>query len=245
MQHPPVAARGKLSLTGDAADDGGRTMPRTDLYTTIHKAIRSEIFETTRAVARADFAEVDDAGRAAAAIRRLVGFLDEHALHEDEVLMPELARAAPELHAALEADHVRVDGLHRDLVTTTARLEGATQAERLALGQRLHERIVRLATEQLRHMDREEQEAQPVLWARFSDAELEALHGRIVGSIPPARMAEWLTVILPAVSVPERAVLLGGMRAAVPPPVFDALTAPARAALGERGWAATAAAIGT
>ena len=158
-------------------------MARIDLYGPVHKALRSELFEVARGVARTDFANVEEAGRTAAAIGRLVGFLDEHAEHEDEVVMPELAAVAPELFADLEADHARVEGLHRDLAALAARLEGATAAERVALGTRLHERAVRIVAEQLRHMDREEHEAQPALWANRTDAELEPMHGRILAAM--------------------------------------------------------------
>jgi hypothetical protein len=56
-------------------------------------------------------------------------------------------------------------------------------------------------------------------------------------------MAEWLGIMLPALSMPERAGMLGGMRQ-VPAPVLEILTAPARAALGAQAWAETAAAAG-
>lgn len=219
-------------------------MARIDLYGPVHKALRSELYEVARGVARTDFAKVEESGRTVAAIQRLVGFLDEHAEHEDEVLMPELAAVAPELFADLEADHARVEGLHRDLAALAARLQGATEVERVALGTRLHERVVRIVAEQLRHMDREEHEAQPALWANRTDAELEAMHGRILAAIPPPRMAEWLGIMLPAISMPERAGMLGGMREQVPAPVLEVLTAPARAALGAQAWAETAAAAG-
>jgi hypothetical protein len=56
-------------------------------------------------------------------------------------------------------------------------------------------------------------------------------------------MAEWVAVMLPAVSLPERAAMLEPMARQLPRPVLDELIAPARAALGER-WGATARAAG-
>jgi hypothetical protein len=217
---------------------------RLDMYGTVHKGLRASLFATAALAGRTDFASAEESAAAAAATERLLRFLDEHARHEDGVVMPVLAELAPELHADLRAEHARTDGLQREVEATAARLAGAAPAERVSLGRRLHERLLRLAAEHVHHMQREEQEANRALWAHLDDAALEALHGRIVGAIPPPRLAEWLALMLPALSLPERAALLGGLREKVPPPALLELTAPARAALGGDGWARTAAAAG-
>lgn len=217
---------------------------RMDLYSTVHKGIRARLFATAAAVARTDFDDGAETAAVVAEARALLGMLEEHSHHEDAVLMPELARLCPVLHAELQADHARVDGLHHDLHGILARLDGASGAERAALGRRLHERVGTLVAEHLHHMLREETEANRTLQANHDDAALAALHGRILSAIPPPRMAEWLGVIVPALSRPERLQLLGGLRAQVPPGVFGDLTAPARRALGAEAWAATAAAGG-
>lgn len=220
-------------------------MARLDLYGTVHKGLRAALFSTAAKAAGSDFTSAAEARAAAGAVRDLLGFLDEHAALEDGVIMPELERIGPEVHAALQADHSRLDGLQRDLATVAERIESADDAAmREALGRRLHDRLGRLAAEHLLHMQREEQDASRLLWAHRSDEELRALHVRITGRIPPPRMARWLAIMLPAVSAPERAAMLGGLRAAVPPPAFGELTAPARAALGEAGWASAVAAAG-
>ena len=51
--------------------------------------------------------------------------------------------------------------------------------------------------------------------------EVLALHGAIVGSIPPDEMARSLAFMLPAMNVDDRTELLGGMRMAAPPEAFD------------------------
>jgi len=220
-------------------------MARMELYGTVHKGLRAALFSATARAAGSDFASEAEARAAAAAARDLLGLLDEHAALEDAVIMPELARLAPEIHSALHDDHSRLDGLQRDLTAVAERLEAAGDpAMREALGRRLHDRLGRLAAEHLLHMQREEQEGNRILWAHRSDEELRALHGRVTGSIPPARLARWLAVILPAVSGPERSEMLGGLRAALPPPAFGELTGPARAALGEATWASAVAAAG-
>lgn len=217
---------------------------RVDLYGNVHKGLRAALFGTAALAGRTDFEHADEVQAAAAAVRRLLGFLDEHAAHEDAVVLPVLASLAPELHADLQAEHARLDGLQREVLALADRLPGAPSPERLALGRRLHDRLFRLGAEHVQHMLREEQDATRVLWAHLDDAALGALHGRILGAIPPARMAEWLALMLPALSLPERTAVLAGLRARVPPAALHDLTAPARGELGATAWAVTAAAAG-
>ncbi len=221
---------------------------RVDLYGSVHKGIRSLLFATVGKVARADFAREDEAASALDAVERLFLLLEEHAEHEDRVVMPVLRRLSAEVYTALEDEHARTHGQQAELEKLASRLREARGdgrlEERVALGRRLHARLCVLVAEHLRHMDREEAEANRVLWAHLTDAELWALHEQIVREIPPPRMADALSVMLPAMSLPERAALVGSLHANVPATVFVQLTGPARDALGADGWAATAAAAG-
>jgi hypothetical protein len=217
---------------------------RFDLYAGVHKGLRAALFEAVALAARTDFGSDEESLRAAAAVRRVLGFLGEHATAEDAVIVPELLALAPELHAELLSEHARTGGLERDVLQVVARVEGAAGVERESLGRRLCDRLARLTAEHLRHMQREEQDANRVLWAHRTDEELLALHARILGVIPPPRTAEWLGIILPALSTPERANVLRGLREKVPPPALLTLTAPARAAMGDAAWARAAGAAG-
>jgi hypothetical protein len=64
---------------------------RVDLYTPIHKAIRSVLFSTTATFARTDLADEADAREALQGVQRLIEILRDHAEHEDSHVMPLLA----------------------------------------------------------------------------------------------------------------------------------------------------------
>ena len=213
-------------------------MSRMDLYGKVHKAIRAELFEAALRAARTDFADARESAAAADAVRRVLDLLARHAEHEDAVVMPELRALAPELFHDLAAEHARTDGLQRELERLVERVGSESAAERASAGRRLHDALLALAAEHLRHMAREEREANRVLWAHRSDEELHGLHLRILARIPPAEMATWFAILLPAVSPPEQAEVLAGLRAAVPSPAFEELVGPAREALGPEAWAA-------
>lgn len=205
---------------------------RIDLFSNVHKGLRAALFETATLVSRTDFASVDDAAVAASRCATTLRFLDEHTGHEDAVVMPELQALSPELHVSLQSDHARTTGLERELAQLVDRLARASVAERVSLGRRIHDRVWTLAAEHVHHMQREERDAMRMLWAHRSDDELRAMQGRILARIAPPRTADWLALMLPAMSVSERAAVIGGLRASLPAEVLGALLAPARAALG-------------
>jgi hypothetical protein len=184
-------------------------MQRIDLYAPVHKGLRATLCDTATLLGRTDFQARDESRAAAAAVARILRFLDEHAAHEDALVLPEILRHNAELHSELRSDHARIEGLQGEVAALAARLEAASAIERVSLGARLHERMWGLVAEHARHMQVEETRANRVLHANATDEELLAIQGRIVGAIPPARMAEWMALILPAISAPERAALEG------------------------------------
>jgi len=97
-----------------------------------------------------------------------------------------------------------------EVVRLLARLDEAPQAECAGLGRRLHSALACFVAEYLRHMEREEGETNRRLWAHFSDEQLGALQGRIIAAIEPARLSQWMELILPELNALERAALLAG-----------------------------------
>jgi len=219
-------------------------MNRPNRYQPIHKALRAALFDATVLVARADFTDPGEATVAARTVATLLDLLDSHAHHEEEFVMPVVARYAPALIATLETEHGRLEGLQAELRALLPRTCSDVTAEREAAGQLLGRALTLLVADHLRHMDREETEAMPVLWAHQTEAELDATDARIRAAIPPERMPVMLRLMLPAMSTAENASLLAAARAQMPPPVFAQVSGLAREALGPERWARTARRVG-
>ncbi|HEY1907061.1 MAG TPA: hemerythrin domain-containing protein [Myxococcaceae bacterium] len=219
-------------------------MNRPNRYQPIHKALRGALFDAVSLVARTDFADPDEATFAARSVASLLDLLDGHAHHEEEFVMPVVARHAPALVATLEAEHGRLEGLQAELRALLPRTCSDVTAEREPAGQLLGRALTLLVADHLRHMDREETEAMPVLWGHCTEAELDAMDARIRASVPPERMPAMLRLLLPAMSTPEQVGLLSAARAQMPPPVFAQLTRLAREVLGPERWARAARRVG-
>jgi hemerythrin-like domain-containing protein len=219
-------------------------MNRPNRYQPIHKALRAGLFDATVLVARTEFADAGEATVAARTVATLLDVLDSHAHHEEEFVMPVVARHAPALIASLETEHGRLEGLQAEIRALLPRTCSDVTEERETAGQLLARALTLLVADHLRHMDREETEAMPVLWAHLTEEELDAMDGRIRASLPPERMPVMMRLMLPAMSTAESAKLLAAARAQMPPPVFAQLSGLAREVLGPERWARTARRVG-
>jgi hypothetical protein len=86
--------------------------------------------------------------------------------------------------------------------------------------------------ETLAHFD-EEERGMEVLWARCTDEELSGILAAFNASRAPAEALADIEAMLPALSHPERAAMLGGMRARMPAEAFAAVRAAASRSLSE------------
>jgi hypothetical protein len=210
---------------------------RYDLYGPVHKGLRRAMTDMLVRLGAADFNDDDARRRLLDDLTALLEVSRSHILHEEQ-----------HIHAALEAhDHRVVSDAahahdhHRDsFETLEALIADATLAEpaaRPAAARALYLAFSVFVADDLAHMAHEEQVMQPILHARFTDAELAALEGAILADLSPAESMLFMRMMLPAVSPDERFAMLSGMRAAAPAPAFEAvMQQAARPALDDAQW---------
>jgi hypothetical protein len=101
----------------------------------------------------------------------------------------------------------------------------------------LYQRFCAMAAEQLLHMQREEEELNPLLWALYGDDELRAIHHRLLAACdaPLLRLlVGWMAV---ALAPRELAGLFALVRRLAAPTDLDALLDQAQQRLGPARWA--------
>lgn len=192
-----------------------------DLYRDIHKGIRAELFALTLAAGRTDPA--DRAGRAAlgAHVDDVMALLIEHAHHEDGAIQPQLEQHLPAMADAIESDHAHLEGTIEVLRQQGAALVEIEPAEARGAVHRLYVELAAFTSRYLTHQDLEERRVMPALQDAIGVEAVVAVHGAIVGPMPPDQLVRSLAVMLPAMNVEDRTELLAGMRAGAPPEAFD------------------------
>lgn len=166
-------------------------MKRTDLFLSVHSDLRVAMFATAVRLARADVADPAAADAAFAQTRRVLGLLRDHAQHEERSILPVLRRHCPELATGLASEHQLIAGQEARLALLLDQMSEGVPARRSALASRLQGQWHRVMAHHLVHMQREEEEANRVLQAHYSDVELEVLRDAPVPASLSAELQQW------------------------------------------------------
>jgi hypothetical protein len=179
---------------------------RVDVFTPIHKALRRRLFDVAAQAARTDFAVAAAAAETAAAVAAMLELCREHAALEDRHYQPIIEAVAPALARELAAQHEALEAATDTLEAILPLVAGADEPSRVSLGAELVRRVNLLVAEQLRHMDREEREAAPLVGA-LDETTLAALRARVRADVAPAHRPTWGVLLGAALSPREFAAL--------------------------------------
>lgn len=217
---------------------------RADIYGGVHKALRAFMFDTLARLGRCDAADRHDLDDALAQAHTLVALMRAHLQHEDTVLHPAMEARAPGSASHTADDHLEHVAALDAMSATLDALAACDTGRRGAALYRAYLQLAQMVGDNLLHMQVEETHNTQVLRATHDDAEIGALIGRIIASIPPAESALWHRWMFVAMNHDERLGLLQAIRAGAPAEVFDAEVARARDVLGPRDWGRLANALG-
>lgn len=218
--------------------------PRFDMYTGIHKALRAFMSDTLLAVGRMDPLDEDDVAQASARVLDLLAVCAGHLRHENAFVHAAIEARAPGASAAIgheHEDHVKHIARLSDLVVV---LRGAALVDRSAAAVRLYRELALFIADNFEHMNVEESAHNAVLWARYTDAELVAIHDALVASIEPQEMMAIARWLVPFQNPQDRFHLLADMRAKAPAPAFQAVMDLVQPLLTAREWGKLTGALG-
>ena len=209
---------------------------RFDMYSGIHKALRALMADTLLAVGRMDFDDELELAQVTQRVLELLDFCRSHLEHENEFVHAAMEARAPGASDAIAHEHEEHVKHIAHLADTVAALRVSIEQHRAAMAAVLYRELALFIAENFQHMHVEETAHNAVLWARYTDAELVAVHDALVASIPPEAMMYIARWMVPFMNPQERAAVVGGMKAKAPEAAFEAMLATARPHMGEREW---------
>ena len=226
-----------------------------DLFTPIHKAIRSMIFDLAGRLQTADFADVARSKALLADLEHefsvalsagcILCLLHRHAADEEEAVFPAVAEFDSNLVRGFIEEHHdiarRLEGITRMSkdVATLARPE-----ERIDFGAALTRTANDFFTFYLAHLNREEAELVPFMRAHFTDEQMRSMRGAIMGGMPRDRMITIFRWMLPSLNVTELTALLRGIQREAPPTLFQLISGIAAERVDPDRWQTVKARVG-
>jgi Hemerythrin HHE cation binding domain len=206
-----------------------------DLFTPIHKGLRSMIYSLSGRLQTNDFADAAATGALMTdlendfAIARTAGcalcILSHHAVDEEAVIFPSVAPVANRLITELISEHHDLTRRELEIAKQGHDLLSMNSPEaRIAAGVQLNIAANQLFGAYISHMNREDAELVPLMQTHFSDPEMGAIQGKIIAQMPPDRVFAILGWMLPSLNVTELSGLLASLKGLAPPPVMKAIS---------------------
>ena len=208
--------------------------PRADPYTAIHKALRHFMADTLVRIGSMDVRDAEEAGGALEQLGGLLAMLRAHVSHENTFIHVAIEQRRPGAQHRVGDDHDNHLATIDELETEARALLNARDREGAAL--RLYRQLALFAAENLEHMHVEETSNHALLWELFSDAELIALHDRLMASVPVSTLAASLRWFAGALNFEELTALLGAMKSTLPTEGFAAALDGVRLQMSEARW---------
>jgi hypothetical protein len=191
-----------------------------DLYRDVHKGIRAELFALTASTGRLDVADGDAVSALVARLLRFLDLLDDHATHEEQHLGRLVAGVDDALAERVAHEHRVVEATMTDLRELGAVARAAPSEARRVAVHRLYLAAASFTSEYLAHLSTEELEVMPVVAAQTPLDELLDVSARLVGSIVPADLDDYIAIIVPAQNPADRLEMIAGMREGAPAEAF-------------------------
>ncbi|WP_303977800.1 hypothetical protein [Dongia mobilis] len=193
---------------------------RHEIYHLVHKGLRAAMSD---ALARLGRVDLDAPDEALAAVADLLQLCAEHLAHENAFLHTAMERAVPGSASACAEDHLHHQKTILDLEARLSAVRHAAMPARERAMKVLYRLLAGFVAENFQHMEIEESTNTQLLWTHYTDQELLAIEQQIHAHIKPERMLTWLRWILPSVTRQQRAKMMRGMQAGMPPELFSAV----------------------
>jgi hypothetical protein len=205
-----------------------------DLFTPIHKALRSMLYSLSGRLQTNDFADLAQTGALMADLEhdfeaaRSAGctlcFLNHHAVDEETAIFPATKKVGERLVGQLIEEHHELTRRELEIAKAGhALLEMPSADARVRAGVRLNQSANELFAAYIAHMNREETELVPLMQEHFTDEEMIGMRSAIMGALPRERMFFILEWMLPSLNTTELSGFVASLPQGAPPPFVKAV----------------------
>lgn len=196
---------------------------RYNLYTAIHKGIRSRLCESIVELGRLDDTDTQVVLQQLDKTTDLLILCQQHIEHENQFIHPVLREFQQGQPLVVDEDHHEHQQEIQQMLGDIDHIRSLPALRRRHFLHELYARFTVFVAENLLHMNHEETVCAQVLFDHFNDAEIIAIEQRLVASMPPQEGYESLLLILPNITHSERRTMLLELQQAMPYEVFSGL----------------------
>lgn len=195
-------------------------MPRYDLYRSVHKFIRRELFQFGEKLGKTDFRNKEAVIATKESFDGLAFDLTMHAQKEEKWFTPLFKSKGSVVSQHNEKEHSDQPAELKSLQDLfTAAIETADTETRIVQGNHIRSSYDIFLAHNLQHFYEEENVLMPELWSLYSDAELRHVTIESYKALPPFVLLDSAN-FFPVLDYIEKHTYLEDLKAACPPETF-------------------------
>lgn len=199
-------------------------MVRFNTFKKIHKGLRYLMFDTAIRAQQTDFMNETECLALVHQIEEMLMLFESHAHNEDHYLLAPVTKFDQAISQVFEAEHEEDHQLGVDLKQSLVHWEQAqTSIKRFVAGEHLLHCLNEFIAFNLRHMNKEEDILNKVLWLHFTDDEIKSFEQEIIKNTPPEKMRLYAVWMVRALNNQEITTWLREAKQHAPPPVYEML----------------------
>ena len=228
----------------------GQEFPQSDManmhkkqihvYASVHKGIRNLFALVTFQAGNTDWTDSAEVSILHGEWKVALKLLNSHQEYENRIIHPVLDKVSFGSHRGYEAEHHvhwkilnRLDSQFKHLLN-----DNVSETERSEIGLDFYRQLNMFYADFLKHLNREETEAEQILNSRCLPESLTRMLEQIISSIPQDEMLLYIYCIFPAINLPECMDLMKSIKRAVPKESLSSLEGHVRKIRGESDWKA-------
>jgi len=197
---------------------------RLNSFNLIHKALRALLYDTASTLQQTYFVDAEEAEIALSKIETVIEQFEEHAYHEDNIILPSVQAFDPALVDDFESQHEEDHELGeklKNLINVFRSIED--DEEKIHCGSAINKSFRDFLVFNLEHMSKEEIEINRVLWKHYTDEDIMELSKKIAANLTPEQKAFTAKWMMRGLNKAEIIMWLQTIRPTVPSFVFQSL----------------------
>jgi hemerythrin-like domain-containing protein len=197
---------------------------RYNSFNLIHKGLRAALYQTALQLQQTDFTVEDQTEKALNKVREIVMLFEGHAHKEDKFVLPAIAAYEPSVVAVFESEHEEDAQLGEQLNGCIEKVEESKSLpEKIVAGRALTEAFVAFMVFNLKHMAKEEDILNKILWRYYSDDEIRQIGTDIAKSVEPWIQNFYVSWMLRGINNSEATTWMKAVEKEMPAVVFQTL----------------------